>query len=393
MVVVDASTCSTSATASCITNVPQTVEVRGKLPSELYRRHHGTLVAGKQGDVDAESVMQRILSALATQEDLGLLLKGIGEEESIPSRMWRWLTESEEAKDDANCSALLSDDSQYEWYMGVRLVHYLLPLMSPFEIHAVANQAIVFTDGSMAHCSLCLLLCVYALLSSPHESPIVVRWKRWQSLLFETIRLYQHYGLDLVDLAGPLWVFHILPACRQLAGRLPGDAHHVAFLAAIVGTTSSLVVRECQCLQTVNHVEKSDGVSLRVIPLVDVTRTILHVVGGLTEDWLWSNPWRSRSGAYNGLGDRDEEVEFIRGRDDIVWWTQVAYRHESVAGVDTSWDGLGISLMAFVAFDSRPIVLSTSYVWSTWLPHVRYVTTLYCIYFTGSNSLPATVVC
>ena len=375
MVAVDASTCSTSVTASCITNVPQTVEVRGKLPSELFRRHHATLVAGKQGDVDVESIMQRVLSALANQEDLGLLLKDIVEEDSIHNRMWRWLTESELA-DDINCSALAPVDPQYEWYMGVRLVHYLLPLMSPFEVHAVANQAIVFTDGSITHCSLCLLLCVYALRSSPQESPIVVRWKRWQSLLFETIRLYQHYGLDLVDLAGPLWVVHILPACRQLAERLPGDAHHVAFLAASVGTTSSLVVRECQCLQTVNHAEKSDEVSLCVLPLLNVTRKFLHEVGGLSETWLWSNPWRSRSGVYNELEDRDEEVQFISGRVDIVWWTQVAYRHESVAGVDTSWDGLGISLLALVAFDTRPVVLSPSYVWSTWLPHVRYVPTL-----------------
>ena len=123
-----------------------------------------------------------------------------------------------------------------------------------------------------------------------------------------------------------------------------------------------------------------DGVLSNSLPVLEATRNFLHEAGGFEETWLWSNPWRIRSEAYSCIDDRDEDVEFISGRHDIVWWTQVAHRHERVAGVDTSWDRLGISLLGLTAFDCRPMLLSSAYVWSTWFPHVRYVPTSAIVY-------------
>jgi hypothetical protein len=277
--------------------------------------------------------------------------------------------------------------------------------MSPFEIHAVANQSIVFTDGSMMHGSLCILLCVYALsqcgpppppppgVNGENSGGIVIlqtRWKRWQSLVFETIRLYQQYGVELVDLATPLWDRHVLPACQHVIQRLPTDdnngAYHVAFLAAVVGTTATLVVRECdrprkkekqqQQQQPTGQVAQS--VLSHVLQLLDVVRVFIDQVYGHSEAWLWSHPWRIQSDIYSTahqqgiLEDRNEQIELLRFRNDIAWWTQCAYRHESVAGMDTSWgdDSLGVSLLALVAFDSRPMVWTPNYVWKLWFPHV-----------------------
>ena len=375
MASVDAVTCSTSATATCITNVPETVNCV-KLPSELFQRYHADLMPKIKPGIDAESVMQRVLSSLATQEDLGQVHNS---EESILNLLWQWLTESN--KEAGPSSPQNSNGSRYEWHMGVRLVHYLLASMTPFEVHAVSNQAIVFTDGSATHCSLCLLLCVYTLRKCPQESPITVRWKRWQSLVFETIRLYQQYGLELAEIASELFLVHILPACQEVFERLPTDGHHVAFLAASVGTISTLMVKGCQRYQTSKNEDSSiDGVLSNSLPVLEATRNFLHEAGGFEETWLWSNPWRIRSEAYSFIDDRDEDVDFIIGRHDIVWWTQVAHRHERVAGVDTSWDRLGISLLGLTAFDYRPMLLSSAYVWSTWFPHVRYVPTSAIVY-------------
>jgi hypothetical protein len=90
---------------------------------------------------------------------------------------------------------------------------------------------------------------------------------------------------------------------------------------------------------------------------------------GHTEMWVWLNPWRIHSSLQN-QEERCDGVEFLQNQNNIVWWNQSAYRHERVAGMDTCWDELGISLLALMSFDNRPMVFTPAYTWKAWFPHV-----------------------
>ena len=115
----------------------------------------------------------------------------------------------------------------------------LLQLLSPLEYHNVAKQAMVVhlvDESNEWHFSICLLLCCHALHHIP-LTPATLRWKRPQSLLCETIHLYQHYTLPNVE----LWTDHVVPSCLSLKLKLPNQAAHDNITAAIIGTTSILV--------------------------------------------------------------------------------------------------------------------------------------------------------
>ena len=359
-----------------MSSVPSNINVGvGNLPSSMYHAFLATSSTDtKQTDPTrdgdhGEALLQQVLSALAAQKDLGRFKKG--KLDAIPSWLWKTLTDDDH---ETQLQVPQSEKPEYEWYMGIRLIHNLLPTMSPLDVHAVANQTIVFTEGSLTHGSLCLLLCVYALRQcsiTPNT-----RWKRWQSLVAETIRLYQNYGLDLVPFAVPLWVDHLVPACSYVIRQLPSnESYQVAFLASLVGTTSTMVVRECRRPEKEGDVTYS--VLSHVMQLLQLTRQIVqHDDGhGYSDTWVWLHPWRVYSEQRyhphsSAEEDKNVEVEFLQRKQDIAWWTERAYRHERVAGMDTSWDAFGIALMALVAFDDRPLVLAPSHVWMTWFPHV-----------------------
>lgn len=348
--------------------VPLDITVGGSLPSELFQKHSESTAEGQ--DTDVEGLFQQVLSALAFQEDLAHI-KGIKQEE-IPNWLWKNLT-SKELQDGKPPEP---ETPEYEWWMGTRMMHALLPKLSSFELHAVANQSIVLTEGSLTHGSLCLLLCVYALQQCP--APIVNRWKRWQSLVCETIRLYQHYGVELVDLAVPLWIDHLVPACQHVIQQLPPEAYHVAFLAGLVGTTSTLVVRECRRPEKEDHV--SSSVLAHTLQLLEAVRQIVDVGFDYPEIWVWLHPWRLYSEKLL-TNEKNDQVEFLQRQHEIAWWTESAYRHESVAGMDTAWDELGISLLALMAFDTRPLVIAPNFLWRVWFPHVL-------ILFHSTSNLP-----
>jgi hypothetical protein len=371
---------------------PQDITVSGTLPSELYKQHVSSLYDDDNNTSadDAEMILQTVLSALASQKDLGR-----GEQdnpEEIPAFLWKTLTYNQTSEDESN-KPNPDVDHNYEWWMGTRLIGAVLPKMSPFEIHTVANQSIVFTEGSLTHGSLCLLLCCYALRQCP-PPPIVQRWKRWQSLVCETIRLYQLYGIALANVAVPLWIDYVLPASQQVIRGLPPDdagVYHVAFLASLVGTTSNLVVRECS--QPVKKKKSSnisgkvaDSILSHILQLLEVVRQVVDEYGHSETLLVWSHPWREHSESFVAATTTErhnEEVEFLQRCNDLAWWTQTAHRHERVAGMDTSWDRFGIALLALVAFDGRPLVLAPNYIWRTWFPHV-----LILFQETGNNQYP-----
>ena len=120
------------------------------LPSELFARYSGGLES-----FNHEEIIQNALSALAAQSDL-IGSWPVDEIEEMPIWMWKTLVASENSEKGTQESQ--QEAPKYEWWMGLRLIRSLLAETTPFELHAVASQSIVFTDGSQAHWILCLFL-------------------------------------------------------------------------------------------------------------------------------------------------------------------------------------------------------------------------------------------
>jgi hypothetical protein len=121
----------------------------------------------------------------------------------------------------------------------LRQVAVLVPqFQSPFDLFDTAKQAIVFGEddnGSNERlANLCLLLCCWALEQIQITPP---RWKRPQSVLVETLQLYQRYLLPDVQ----IWTQYIVPACLSMQAKLPQEAAHEDIVAGLIGTTSMLV--------------------------------------------------------------------------------------------------------------------------------------------------------
>lgn len=329
------------------------------LPSELFARYSGGLES-----FNHEEIIQNTLSALAAQSDL-IGSWPVDEIEEMPIWMWKTLVASENSEKGTQESQ--QEAPKYEWWMGLRLIRSLLAETAPFQLHAVASQSIVFTDGSQAHWILCLFLCVYALRQCPR--PIQKRWRRWQSLICETIRMFQNYGVELGRLSVPIWVRDMIPACLLAKEQLPSEAYHMAILSSLIGTTSGLVSRECQRYQ--NEKDVMNKVLANVPELLGTIQTIVDGASqGYTVTWVFLNPWRLHASQYCMEETSDDEVDFLEHQDDISWWSQCAYRHERVAEMDTRWNDLGISLLALVYFDNRPMVYTPNYTWKVWFPHV-----------------------
>ena len=123
----------------------------------------------------------------------------------------------------------------------------------------------------------CLLLCCRALRSCP-PAPIVTRWKRWQSILLETVRLYQRFNLTLprtrrlplqlesreLELSVLLWCHYVSPALAHLQQALVPSCllplgspipRWMAYEAGAVGCLARLtmLVLQQQDLSTKKH--------------------------------------------------------------------------------------------------------------------------------------------
>lgn len=333
------------------------------VPSELFFRHAETISGGDSLDDcgDHAALLENVLSSLAAQTDLVTYWK-VETNGELSDWMWNALTIPSVKNDDGLPASptYLPESVEYEWWMGAQLMAILLPKLSSFEIHSIATQSSVFTDGSQSHWTLCLLVCAYSLRQCPQ--PLEQRWKRWQSLTCETVRLFQNYGVETGYHALTLWTNHIAPACQHVLRQLPSEALRVAILSGLVGTTSTLVMKECDRLEQVHQVVFLSRGKL----LLNTVRAIVRE-GGEAEEWIWSNPWRSKE---TFPEEQDEEVALQNYKNNIAWWNQAAHRHETVAGMDTSWNPKGISMLAVMAFDDRPQTFTPNYTWNTWFPHV-----------------------
>ena len=158
------------------------------------------------------------------------------------------------------------DSLLFEWSIAMLYIHELLPhiISTPFELHSIASQSLLFSSSSLgdskttnstSHWILCLILCTYSLQQCP--IPLQKRWRRWQSLVCETLRLFQDYHLlhqfdsslllsssSGIGILSSLWMHHIVPACIHVVNQLPlTESYHVAIFSGIVGISTDVIER------------------------------------------------------------------------------------------------------------------------------------------------------
>ena len=313
------------------------------LPSKFYASYKDRSEEENIDEVDHESLLHDILSVLSTQGDIVSSTKGgsldfniinssninsninrnsnsnnnnkqsqqhcdddddivayfmkIITEDSLPSSvLFKYKNNNKNRNnDDDNTGNVIkhgdgkgNDPLLEEWSIALRYIHDLLPhiIDTPFEIHSIASQSILFssssssssslgedstatatatsasTSTSTSHWILCLLLCTKSLQQCP--SPLQKRWRRWQSLVCETLRLFQDNYNDHLNQCGSsssspssssssgvgvgvivsLWVYHIVPACLHVINQLPiKDSYYVAIFSGMVGITTNVLER------------------------------------------------------------------------------------------------------------------------------------------------------
>lgn len=345
---------------------PSSTTIQGSgtttLPSGLYGEYDKMSNSGEE--LDYGSLVQNVLSSLAVQQDL---FNGWDVEQS-KGEMAKWINSALQTSVEKDEQGIPTTEDYepgtivYEWWVGMQLVARLLPHLSPFEIHNVATQSSVFAEGSHSHWILCMILCSIAMAKCP--APLEQRWKRWQSLVCETIRLFQNHELVLGSSAVPLWTDHVLPACQHVIRQLPSEALHAALLSGLVGTTSTIILEECY------KTENVWGSEMRVkgLHLLEAVRTVAQQADKDIDEWIFSNPWKSRTKTFEDSGDEDETFE--KNKDNVVWWSSQASHHEKVAGMDTKWNETGIAIIAMLGFEARSLTYTPEFIWRTWFPHV-----------------------
>jgi len=280
------------------------------------------------------------------------------------------------------------DSLLYEWSMALRYIDDLLQYITPFELHFLASQSIYLSEGlTISYRILCLLLCTHSLQQCPLS--LQKRWKRWQSLICETIRIFQDsiHILDgndeNVDSGMPifsLWIHHIVPSCLHVIDQLPFEyPYHVAMFSGLVGTSSNvlkIIVGRCQ-EDLSKGTKDTDCVSFNFRKLLciayDAIQSIIQSfdrLGVYSENTLWIEPMRQPG---DKEVNRNEDVDFWMHRDSLSWWIHHRRSHEPeerIANMDTSFHKIGLGLLAMKAFQERPMVYHPNFVWTIWFPHV-----------------------
>lgn len=286
----------------------------------------------------------------------------------------------------------------YEWWAGTQLLSKLADKMTPFELHGCVVEAIDYCvdsdQVSPSFVCLCLLLCTLTLKQRPQPQQVLmnnetIRWKRWQSLVCETIRLFQRYackGSLSMDskTRDALWMQHVLPACRHVVKVLPADTGlpQVALMAGMIGTSTHLLVQHSfssSCRFISYPTDRAASPEQEQMQrrfkrqcektILDYIKCIGPVMGYRYERWIWCHPWRAHYEAFYHPPDNDQ-VQWLARKNDMGWWTEHASRHELAAGMNTSWNSVGVACMAVFGFDYRPLVLSPHHIWTLWFPHV-----------------------
>ena len=261
-----------------------------------------------------------------------------------------------------------NDKSFYTiWFTGLLLVSLLLqhPEMTPFEIHSVAVQALVFhlprdnndNPNSIGGVwTLCMVLCTLSLeqccleiqQQQQEQGQKRIRWKRIKSLVLETLQLYQRHALldagyahaheennndddeimkgncqdyyvaTLCKIRIPLWTNYILPQCHTLWSLFPDTvvpSSSVFWEAVVVSISSHLAV---QVSMSQDNNDNSEEQWL----LEDLFNNLLKYVGDMPLDQIWCHPWRVANfqrGKQQQL--HNIQTSMTKKFDSLDWWT------------------------------------------------------------------------
>jgi hypothetical protein len=232
------------------------------------------------------------------------------------------------------------------WLAGSSLVGTLVNRLSPFDVHLSASQALIFSeDANTDFPAVCLLLCSWSLRQCPAK---LKRWKRWQSMLCSTVRLFQEYHNPNWEIQ--LWIHYLLPSFEFVT--LPPEALHVGIAAGLVGTTLELIA---------NHPHDDDNETLQCRHAIEkAMMTQNHEV--------LSHPWTVSS--FRKL-QCEEDHSFELHKQDLAWWTECANGHDSVSSMVTSWSAKGLARLAWDCWKKPSSLTSTpEKKWNDFFPHV-----------------------
>ena len=290
---------------------------------------------------EAEGILQRILSALATLEE---------PQSPVPSSLiWTCLN-----------YGVHPSDSKEEWILGLCLIGSLLnrneSWLSPFEVHNIATQASVFCESQVVglYATTCILLCCYALSKCPPR--VTSRPKRWRSSVFETVRLCQVllHSLDLQTL-----VDNVIPACTFVRNALPEGTERLdwvaAFEASIVQMTSFYAIK-------ILHESNPDE---RLESMEYLCKGIEHATGGKFDTILHARYF---------LPNETDSQQMSHAKWIKVYMVGKAQEedYEALASVQTEINEVGLAELSFFWFNwsGRPQLFSGSRLWHLLFPSV-----------------------
>ena len=357
------------------------------LPSILYAQFRSS---SRDAPLDHECLLLELLSVLSSLEDIvPINCASRRRDFDVVAWIFQGITKEESSTIDIDYGGgdCKEDSFLYEWSAALKYIYDLLPNITPVELHVIASQSIFLSEGATAsHRALCLLLCSRSLQQCRIEQQ--KRWKRWQSLVCETIRIFQDSipiltsddrDVDTEMPAFSLLVNYIIPSCLHVIDQLPSkNPYHVAIFSGLTGTSSNILeIIFGRCLEDLsNGKEEPDRVFSRFTESQGIIHhTIQSIIssfdrfGDCSENSLWIEPMRK-------LGEtefnRNEDVDFFLHRDSLSWWARHRCNHEPeerIANMDTSINETGLGLLAMKSFYERPMVYHPNFVWTIWLPH------------------------
>jgi hypothetical protein len=210
--------------------------------------------------------------------------------------------------------------------------------LTPFDVHLHASQALLFLDNNNDKSfvsTFYILLCSWSLRQFPTIP--VKRYKRWQSILCETVRLFQELSCD-DDTTNTtctsctctcilLWTDIVLPSCLHVKEQLPKEgAYHIGISVALIGTTLMLIEQGCH-------------------PVLRRALNDLCIKVSITIEDILHHPWTVFY--QQPLPSTNDDDSPILHSNSLAWWTECAKCHDAVSSMDTSWSSLGIALLAY----------------------------------------------
>lgn len=334
-----------------------------------------------QDDHRYGSRLECILSALA-QEDIVDML---GQDDISVIKELEMILQGNEPE-----TALLPED----WVAALQFLSArILPQLSPLELHASVLQSIFWSedtndddddDGKKKNApslyrTLCLVLLAHSLRQCP--SPLASRRRRWRSVFWESLRMFQRYGTVSV------WIFSMFSALSHVQSALKEENEETlefsaAFFAATVSTCTQLACRLSVAKEKQPSTETNDHWQETLDLLLDgLERHSLPIEDAAVGPLLCLHPWRQKVPPDRVLQLRRSDATFeallayyTASDDRFDDQVQLEDRQEAICFVETDWDLVGLALIVTRMWYRRPVgVLSMQYQWRLWFPHVSFL--------------------